>query len=61
MNFSLRNLLFAVVALVSFLILSGCSKSKWGDGDMSGSYYGPSSSNTVNYTDQKRSDFRNNW
>ncbi|MEM7601883.1 MAG: hypothetical protein AAF357_10775 [Verrucomicrobiota bacterium] len=48
-------------AAASLFALSSCTPSAPADGTTNQGFYGPSTENTPNYTDQLRSEFRNNW
>jgi hypothetical protein len=54
------RLLLPAFANSALFSLSSCTPSDTGDGTTSG-FYGPSTANTSEYTDQMRSNFRNNW
>ncbi len=56
----LSRLVLLAVAAGTIACLVSCTPSETGDGTTSG-FYGPSTANTPNYTEQLRSEFRNNW
>lgn len=49
------------LSLCAASLFTGCSSTGSSDSASPGTYYGPSTENTPNYTEQMRSYFRNNW
>ncbi|MDA7926752.1 hypothetical protein N9B21_01815 [Verrucomicrobiales bacterium] len=61
MKISLNHILFSGLCLASLLAFTGCTPAETGGGSEPGAFYGPNTSNTPDYTDNMRSEFRNNW
>ncbi|MDF1657598.1 MAG: hypothetical protein P1U58_08290 [Verrucomicrobiales bacterium] len=60
MKMILSRLFLTAIAASALFALSSCTPSNKNSGTNTG-FYGPSTENTSNYTDQLRSEFRNNW
>jgi len=60
MKTTISRLVLCTLTIGAFLVLASCTPSDSGDGTTSG-FYGPSTANTPDYTENLRSEFRNNW
>ncbi|MDF1826169.1 MAG: hypothetical protein P1U68_16095 [Verrucomicrobiales bacterium] len=61
MKKTIFRLILPVVAVSALFALSSCTTPPdSGDGTTTG-YYGPSTANLPDYTEQRRAEFRNNW
>lgn len=60
MKKTFSHFILPALAVAALFVLSSCTTPDAGDGT-TGGYYGPTTANLPDYTEARRSEFRNNW